>query len=313
MFTLSSAALLELVLLVAPVGGRRQPPLPPCESGTRRLELTADASARRPEVCIYPGLSTSFFFDAKLARVELAGREWFRVVEGEEGFTLVLMAALPVGERVLVTVYFQDGAAPASATFELVVHPSEAERQVEVMRHPRTLVSYQQGEQQARAEAQRCREEKARLQAECTGQVGLTGLITQGLMGEGGIPDKNIYKSVTSSPANTLTNFKSLTYRSDTAREEGGHKVVRLAVELELLNLGKQPWTPAGAVLVGPRHVELRVLGVWPLEPIAPGTTGRVVVEAEATEETARGTFTLELWSHEGGGGSERFDGVTFP
>jgi len=32
----------------------------------------------------------------------------------------------------------------------------------------------------------------------------------------------------------------------------------------------------------------------------------------EATESEARGTFTLKLWSQEGGR-SELFDGVTFP
>jgi uncharacterized protein (TIGR02268 family) len=226
---------------------------------------------------------------------------------------LVLMAALPAGARVPVTVSFEDGAAPESVTFELVMHPSEAERQVEVTRHPRTLASYQQGERQARAEVQRCREEKARLQVECAGQVGLTSLLAQELMGEGGIADKNIRENVTSPPANRLINSKTRTYRSHTARKEGGHKLVRLAVELELRNTGKQPWTPAGAVLVGPQHVELKVLGVGPLVPISPGKKRRVVVEAEATEDAARSTFTLELWSQEGGGERERFDGVTFP
>jgi uncharacterized protein (TIGR02268 family) len=310
MSALSSVALLELVLLAAPVGARGPSPLPSCESGTRRLKLTANASARRPEVCIHPGLSTSFFFDAKLARVELAGRERFRVVEGEEGLMLIPTAVLTSGERVLVTVYFQDDAAPASASFELVVHPSEAERQVEVTR---TFAFCQQGEQQARAEVHRCREEKARLQAECTGQVGLTILLAQRLMGEGGIPDENITKNVTSLSANTLTSIKARTYRSATKREEGGSKMVRLAVAQELWNNGDTPWTPAGAVLVGPKHVELKALSVWPLEPIPPGKKGRVVVEVEAPEEAARSTFTLELWSQEGGGGSERFDGVTFP
>jgi hypothetical protein len=37
---------------------------------------------------------------------------------------------------------------------------------VEVSRHERTVASLRQGEQQARAEAQQCRDEKARLQAE---------------------------------------------------------------------------------------------------------------------------------------------------
>jgi uncharacterized protein (TIGR02268 family) len=312
MFAQSFAALLEWVLLAAPVGALGQRPLPTCESGTRRLELTAETAARQPEVCIHPGLPTSFFFDAKLARVEVAGRERFRVVEGEEGFTLVPMAAWPDAERVPVTVYFQDGAAPARITFELVVHPSEAERLVEVTRQPRTLASYQQGEQQARAEVQRCREEKARLQAECAGQVGLTSLLVQGLLGKGGIPDKNIHGNITPPPASTLRINKARTYRSLTEREEGAHRVVRLAVELELLNTGSMTWTPARAVLEGPQHIELKVLSVWSLTPMAPGRKGRIVVEAEATEAAARSTFTLELWSQEGGG-SERFEGVTFP
>jgi uncharacterized protein (TIGR02268 family) len=313
MFALSSAALLEFVVLVTPAGARGQRPLPIYESGTRRIEFSAEDFTRQPEVCVHPGLSTSFFFDTKLARVELAGREWFRVVEGEEGLTLVPRVALPAGERVPVTVYFQDGVAPVSATFELVVHPSQADRQVEVTRHLGTLTSCLQGEQQARAEFLRCREEKARLQAECAGQVRLTSLLAQGLMGDGGIPDKDITRNVTSRSANTLTSSKTRTYRSATERGEGAHKVVRLAVELAMWNNGNTPWTSAGAVLVGPNQVEWGALSVWPLEPILPGTKRRVVVEVEATEEAARSTFILELWGQEGSGRRERFDGVTFP
>jgi len=36
----------------------------------------------------------------------------------------VASEALRDGERVPVTVYFEDGAAPADATFVLVIHPS---------------------------------------------------------------------------------------------------------------------------------------------------------------------------------------------
>jgi hypothetical protein len=133
-------------------------------------------------------------------------------------------------------------------------------------------------------------------------------------MGEGGIPDKGIYKNVTSPPANRLISTKARTYRSATKREEGAHQVVRLAVELELLNNGSMPWTPAGAVLMGgPKHVALEALRVWSRGPLLPGKSQLVVVEVEATEEAARSTFTLELWSREGSGERERFDGVTFP
>ncbi|HEX5745852.1 MAG TPA: DUF2381 family protein [Archangium sp.] len=307
---LSSAALLRLVLLAAPLDASALPIPHGCVTGTSHLELTEDTHGEAHAVCIHPGLSTSFLFDAKLGRVELAGRERFRVMEGETGLTLVPTRALTQAERVPMAVFFQDGMTPASARFVLVVHPSEATRQVEVTRPP---ASRGEGEQQARAEARQCQEDKARLEARCSGQVGLLGLIAQKLLGEGGITDKNITWSVTSRPGNTLTSSRARSYRSATTREEGGREVVRLSVELNLKNTGSMPWMLAGAVLVGPGGVEWKVLGVWQQEPIAPGKSGRVGMEVEMTEEAARGAFTLKLWGQEASGGGEFFDGMTFP
>ncbi|MFY0571669.1 DUF2381 family protein [Archangium lansingense] len=286
--------------------------LPVCEKGTRYLELTADSPGEAHVVCIHPGLSTNFFFDAKLAHVELARREWFRVIADETGLALVPTVALGDGERVPLKVSFQDGAAPAGVTFTLVVHPSEAERQVEVTRKPRTLASYREGEHQARAEARQCQEEKVHLEAECAGRMGLLGLLAQELLGEDGIAGNNITKSVTSRLGNTLRSMKALSYRSDTERLEGGRKVVRLVVKQLVRNTGNTPWTPARAVLVGPQGVEWKALGVWAQEPIAPGEKRLVGVEVEMTEIEARGTFTLKLWSQDAGT-AEFFDGVTFP
>jgi uncharacterized protein (TIGR02268 family) len=139
---LSSPALLGLTLLTAPVEATERAPLPTCEAGTRYIELTADAPSRTPEVCIRPELSLTLLFDAELARVEMEGRERFRRVKVmDDTLTRVASEALHDGERVPVTVYFEDGAAPTSATFVLVVHPSQAERQVEVSRHERTVAS----------------------------------------------------------------------------------------------------------------------------------------------------------------------------
>ncbi|MFE8604014.1 DUF2381 family protein [Archangium violaceum] len=305
-----SSALVRVVLLAAPLDASA---LSACEAGTRHLELTEDTPGQELAVCIHPGLSTSFLFDAKLGRVELSGRERFRVMEDELGFVLVPTQAVTEGERVPVAVFFQDGAAPVSTRFILVVHPSEAARQVEVTRQPRTFASYREGEQQARAEARQCWADKARLEARCGEQVGLLGLIAQGLLRKGGISGKDILRSLTSRPGNTLTSLQAISYRSATARMEGGREVVRLAVELELKNNGSTPWTPAGAVLVGPNGVEWKALGVWSLGPIAPGESRRVGVEVETNEEAARGVFTLKLWGREASGGSEFFDGVTFP
>jgi uncharacterized protein (TIGR02268 family) len=310
---LSAAVLLRLVLLAAPLDVAVPSALPGCEAGTRHLELTEDTPGEVLAVCIHPGLPTSFLFDAKLGRVELPGRERFRVIADETGLTLVPTGALTQGERVPVSVTFQDGADPASVRFLLVVHPSEAARLVQVTRQPRSLESYREGEQQVRAEARQCGEDKARLEAECSGQRGVLGLLAQGLLGEGGIAEKLITQSISSRPGNTLESMKARSYRLDTGRVEGGQKVVRLAVTQRLRNHGSTPWTPGGAVLVGPKGEEWKVLGVWTREPIAPGKRLSVGVEVEVTEEAARGTFTLKWWGQEAGSGSEHFDGVTFP
>ncbi|MFY0527927.1 DUF2381 family protein [Archangium gephyra] len=308
---LSSAVLLRLVLLTAAPVEASAPPA--CEAGTHHLELTQDTPGEALAVCIHPGRSTHFFFDAKLADVELPGRERFLVTQDGTGLALVPTQALKKGERVRVTVSFQEGTVPARVRFTLVVHPSEAAGLVEVTHRPRSPDSYREGEQQARADARRCRADKARLEAECSGQRGLLGLRAQGLLGEDGIPSKNLTPSVTSRPGNTLQSTEARSYRADTARTEGGREVVRLTVKQLLENHGSTPWTPAGAVLVGPKGEELKVLGVWLREPIPAGKRSEAWVEVETTEEMARGTFTLKWWGQEGGGGAELFDGVTFP
>ena len=308
MLALSSSALLGLVLLTAPVEATERAPLPTCEAGTRYIELTVDTPSKTPEVCIRPELSLTLFFDAKLARVEVEGRERFRRVKlVDDMLTLVASDALHEGERVPVTVYFQDGAAPVSATFVLVVHPSQAERQVEVSRHERTVTSLRQGEQQARAEAQQCREEKARLQAECSGQGGLTGLIVNGWLAETGVVARWL-KDVTSRPGDSLEAQKVISYRAVGPEGRG-----RVAVQVELYNRGTVAWTPTGAALVGSKREELTGLMVAPLEPIAPGESRRIIVELDATESEARGTFTLKLWVEEAGAGDVNLNGVTFP
>ncbi len=308
MFALSSTALLGLALLTAPADAAERAPLPICETGTRYIELTADAPRKTPEVCIRPELSLTLFFDAKLARVEVEGREQFsRVKVVDDTLTLVASEALRDGARVPVTVYFQDGSAPTSATFVLVVHPSQAERQVEVSRRERTIASFRQGEQQARAEAQQCREEKARLQAECSGRLGLTGFIVNGWLGEKGVFARWL-KDVTSRPGDSLHADKVISYRAVGPKGRG-----RVAVEVELHNRGTVAWTLMGAALVGSKREELKGMTVWSPEPIAPGDSRRIIVELDATESEARGSYTLKLWAGEAGAGGVSLDGVTFP
>jgi uncharacterized protein (TIGR02268 family) len=305
---LTLPTLLGLALLASPGEATEKPPRLTCESGARYIELDASRPSQVPEVCIRPALTTTMLFDAELARVEVEEPRHFRRVS-PAGDTLLLIPSegLVDGVRVPVTVYFKDGAAPVSASFVLVVHPSEAERQVEVSRHPRTLESFRQGEQQAQAQAQQCREEKARLQAECSGRSGLTGLIASGLLGEDGVTAQRLRKA-TLRPGSFFELHGIISYRAGGTGGRG-----RVAVEVELKNMGTTPWAPVGAALVGPNGKVLGQPTVWLLEPIAPGWKQRVVVEVEATGEEAQGTFTLKLWALGGADTSVLLDGVTFP
>ena len=61
---------------------------------------------------------------------------------------------------------------------------------------------------------------------------------------------------------------------------------------------------------MGKKGVELKVVTLWPPEPVVPG--GSVFVEAESTPDVAEGTFTLKLWEA-GGARSLMISGITFP
>jgi hypothetical protein len=77
--------------------------------------------------------------------VELEAKEQeVRVVQAGGVVTLVPGGSLMPGRRFKMTVRFGDGAAPASVSFVLVVHPAWGQRQVEVFRRKRTVESYQQ-------------------------------------------------------------------------------------------------------------------------------------------------------------------------
>ncbi|HSP77609.1 MAG TPA: DUF2381 family protein, partial [Myxococcaceae bacterium] len=71
-------------------------------------------------------------------------------------------------------------------------------------------------------------------------------------------------------------------------------------------------WTPREAVLRGPLGEVLGTPRVWPRKPIPPGEPLEIVMEMDATELEARGSFTLELLGGEGEPGVS-LEGVKFP
>lgn len=292
-------------LLASAPAAAELPPLPDCQAIHERIDLLAEPEEKRHTLCISPGIVTAWLFDAPLPpgaiRLDVEDQEVVLIQAGHL-VTLLPSEKLMPGRRLNMTVRFDDGAAPTSVTFELVVHPARAHRQVEVFRRKRTVESYQQALKVKEAEAEQCHEENAQLRAAQGRLNGLRGLRSAKLMSEKGVAATVITNSVTS-PESRLRVLRAVSFRSR-AR-------VAVEVELDLTALtGGKAWNAEGAALVGPGGRELPVLGVWQ-EQLADGSHV-VMVEAEAGPEKAQGTFTLKLWEH-GGARPVTLQGVTFP
>ncbi|RKH55609.1 DUF2381 family protein [Corallococcus aberystwythensis] len=264
--------------------------------GVRRIELAPDDALSAPEIAISAGLSTTLLFDSNLKRdeVELESRDRFSLVDvGQATLRLVPSARLIAGERLRLVVRFRDGAAPASASFFLRVHPAKAEPLIEVYRGMRTIETYQQEAREVRAELMRCQSEVARLLAEQNAPSGLAGLVSSSALDEHGVTGRVVTTDVaqTTGNANAFKVASVKSYRSATG----------VAVEINLkVKAGAPPWVAKGATLRGKSGAELKVLRLWQQRPIPIGEFGVVVVEAEASEAASRGTFSIKLWEEDG-------------
>ncbi|HLM44661.1 MAG TPA: DUF2381 family protein [Myxococcaceae bacterium] len=299
---------LPLLLLLVGASAAAQPSLPPGERADepRVVMLSATAPKEVPEVPIQPGRLTTFLLGAplKLVGVELEEREGFsRITELEDALLLVPSKAFTLGRRLKLRLRFVEGTVPASADFVLVVSTG-AETQVEVNLQPGTpYVSWQEAE----AERIQLRQVRAELERERRKPDGITGLLANGQVDVTGLTARPLEAGVdfNQPPGQPLQVQGAIGYRA--------RGVVALALKVD--NVSARPWTAAGAALVGEGGERLKVLRVWPTEPLAPGAKWqRVVVEAEVTQAQAqaRGRFTLSLWQ-EGEPPRVSLDGVTFP
>ncbi len=249
-------------------------------------------------VCISPGQTTLINFDGPLAPNSLAldGKERFTLAEpGPSSLKLVPSEKLAVGEQLRLTVRYLDAAAPTSAALMLVVHPAQATPLVDVHRQKRTVESFRQELGTRDEQLRQCQQEATRLRSESTGPKGLAGLHALGLLDDEAFKARDSSKSTSVSRASPLLlDGAVLSFRA----------AGRVAVTLRLRNPeSAPPWTvqDAKAVLEDRKGVELRVLEVWPREPIPPGGTLKMVVEAELSDVTVQGPFTIRMWEAEGG------------
>jgi uncharacterized protein (TIGR02268 family) len=289
-FASSPAALLLLLLVAGSSATAKTCPLPGEMEG-RCIELTADGTNEVSEVQISPGQTTTFVFDSDLRAdgLTLEGRERFEVADpGKRTLTLVPSEEMRGEKPSKVTVCFADEAAPACATFRLIVHPAIGERQVRIFRHPRPVESVQAELKKSYEENARLRAENERLRAERDRPDGLTGLFTSGMMNEKGIPCSTA--KVVLRPKAALSVQWVLTCRAP------GRMLVR--VELKAPD-GAAPWTVQGAMLTGPNGEELKG-SVWPRELILPTQFLHLVIEVQAEDVQTVGPFILKLWEADG-------------
>ena len=314
MSALSFAAFLSLAL-PGGAGASEAPALPDCVPRPRHV-LSSEMDGQVIELCISPERSTVLVSDSPLlpGSVRLTGSERFLdLAIGSQSITLLPRKDLKPWERFELTVGFADGMAPMSVNFVLLGHPAAAARQVEVFRHPRTMASFQQEAREARAEVLRYQEENARLRAELGRPDGLLGVLASNLVDDTGLLARSLIDSVSQAAEGTFRLTRIVGYRTSRPMLDSAQQgQVRLALELELLNKGKESWRVEGAAMFGPQGEMLEDVRVWQESPAEPGGTQRVFVEVEVPSPQVQGSYTLTLWDASGSRTVTLRD-VTFP
>uniref|UniRef100_UPI00286CFFAD DUF2381 family protein n=1 Tax=Archangium sp. TaxID=1872627 RepID=UPI00286CFFAD len=272
------ATLLGLALSTAPAEATES--VRPLECAqTRRVELRAGPASRPPEVCVSPGRPTHFLFDTPLREggVRLEERESFTdMAVGGQSVTVYPSKRVVAGKPYTLTACFADGTAPACATFLLVPHPTQATSEVTVVRPPPPEVDLQRELARQRALVEQLQAQLARTQTECQGPTGLTGLLAPGLLRDGeSLKGTDISEDVISNGTGDLRLDNAASYRAGS----------RLAVAVSLGNKGTLAWEPREVTLRASTGAPLQVLSVWPREPLLPGASALVVVEAATPEE----------------------------
>ena len=292
-------AVLSLLVFLTGAGATAQ------SIARRTVVLSEEGQVDVPELVMGPELVTTVFFGAPLRLVgaEVEDEEHFsRVTRLEDALLLVPSPAIEAGRKLRLRVRFVEGTRPSSADFLLVVDPTRTEsHQVNVdLRRP----SAERCGQEVEAERLRTQQCQTALESARRQPQELTGLLVSGLMDNTGVITRILRrKTFTQRAGAPLQVIEGSTYRA----------VKRVAVDLWVTNHSGRSWNVTGAELVEWGGERLRVLRVWPGEPLASGAKKqRIVVEAEAASTKARGRYVLSLWQ-EGEPPSVVMDGVVFP
>jgi uncharacterized protein (TIGR02268 family) len=214
------------------------------------------------------------------ASLELEGRATrFKLVDPGE-YTLALEVAVEPGprERLGVRVRYKEAGTPAYATFALVSHPTLVDKEVEVVRRPRTVEALEA--RLAHVEA-----ELVTLEAQCA-RSGLPHLAFSGLLGSKDIRAKPFWGKAAPGYKGGLVPGQGIGYRA----------TLWAMVVVRIHNLpGQTAWAPGTARLTSTEGIPVKVLSVHMEKPrLEAGESALVAVWVEPPAST-KGFFHLEL------------------
>jgi uncharacterized protein (TIGR02268 family) len=252
------------------------------ERQERQVIIPSNPNEPVPEVRVAAGVATYFRFGTPIdkASVELEG--WparFRWMDKGESLVAVEPSVdLGTGEKLVVRMRYKDGASPAGATFALVSHPTLVDKEVEVVRRPRTVEALEAALAEKEAEL-------AALKAQY-GADGPAGLVFAGRIDWRGVRAERIEKVPTAIQGGLKV-------------EEGmGYRAGSWALAVvRVRNLpGQKPWEPGSARLTRADGTPVKVLSVdMDKAQLAPGEEGLVAVEPESPYWKVGQVFRLEL------------------
>ncbi|HZI07089.1 MAG TPA: DUF2381 family protein [Archangium sp.] len=255
-----------------------QSPLPAREQWHRQVTVPNGPDEPVPEVRVAANVATYLRFDAPIDKdsVEVEGRAArFRLVDpGEHTLTLEPSVEPGAGEKLRVRVRYKDGASPAYATLTLVSHSTRVDKEVEVVRRPRTPEAME-------AASARCE----------TG--GPAGLVLSGQLDRAGVQATEFRGRAAPDNKSGLTTGQGTVYRA----------TLWIVVAVRITNLpGQKPWVPGSARLFSAEGTPLRVrlVRLQGKSQLQPGESGDVVVEADVPSASNR-LFRLELLDAAGG------------
>ncbi|NOK33643.1 DUF2381 family protein [Corallococcus exercitus] len=269
--------LLLLSLLLLGTNVTAQEPSRGRELVQRRVTLSQSATGKPVELHVASGSLTALEFDSPVDRagVKLGdAKDRFELIVATDRLIMLKPTGdMGTGERVLLTVPFADGMAPARAVFALVTNATQVDAQVQVSRLPRTAEAVQAELDEVRAACAGKNIELEALRAR-SAATGPSGMLLAGMLDIDGFQAKEL----TDLPPSPTDGLKA--ERVKAFRGTGW-----VALSLEITNEGAVAWTPLEARLSPVGGGRSRAATVAMKEPrIAPGGKALVVVEARGED-----------------------------